>query len=234
MSPTVQSQLLTLNRDFYCQMAAPFARSRSQPQPGYERLAAELPHPCPHLLDLGCGDGRFGRYLLARQAIAAYTGVDFSPELVATTPNFPGRFHQRDLSQPRCLDGMGEFPAIACLATLQHIPGRTNRQRLLAEIAQHLSPGGRLLLSNWQFLTHPRQRRKIVDWATIGLTPAAVEANDYLLNWQRDGYALRYLSLIDQTEITTLAQSAGFTPLTHFRSDGREGDLNLYTILTIT
>jgi SAM-dependent methyltransferase len=237
MLPETQQRLLSLNRDFYRQMAAPFARSRTQPQPGYQRLLAGLPQPAPHLLDVGCGDGRFGRYLLAHQAITGYTGVDFSPELVATAqapggPGFPGAFHPRDLSQPGCLNDIGRFPAIACLATLQHIPGRANRQRLLAEMGQHLATGGRLLLSNWQFLTHDRQRRKITDWSTIGLSPADVEANDYLLTWQSGGFALRYLCLIDEAETADLAQSAGLTLLSQFHSDGKEGDLNLYTILT--
>jgi SAM-dependent methyltransferase len=233
----IQAQLLALNRDFYRQMAAPFARSRARPQPGYQWLLTKLPQPSPSLLDVGCGDGRFGRYLLTHQAIIHYTGVDFSPELVATAqtpggPGFPGLFYQRDLSQPGCLDDLDRFPAIACLATLQHIPGRANRQRLLAEIGQHLEDGGRLFLSNWQFLTHDRQRRKITEWSAIGLSPADVEANDYLLTWQSGGFALRYLSLIDESETAALAQSAGLTILSHFHSDGKEGNLNLYTTLT--
>jgi SAM-dependent methyltransferase len=237
MTPETEARLLALNRDFYRQMAVPFARSRARPQPGYQRLLVELPEPCPSLLDVGCGDGRFGRYLLTHQAITNYTGVDFSPELVATAqtpggPGFPGRFYQRDLSQPGCLDGLGRFAAIACLATLQHIPGRANRQRLLAEMGQHLAEGGRLLLSNWQFLSHDRQRRKITDWSAIGLSSAGVEMNDYLLTWQRDGVALRYVCLIDEVETAALAQAAGLTVRSYFHSDGKEGDLNLYTILT--
>lgn len=237
MTPETQAKLLALNRDFYRQMAAPFAKTRTRPQPGYQRLLTELPQPCGSLLDVGCGDGRFGRYLLAHHAIREYTGVDFSPELVATAqapggPGFPGRFVQRDLSQPGCLDSLGRFSAIACLATLQHIPGRANRQRLLAEMGEHLETGGRLLLSNWQFLTHDRQRRKITDWSAIGLSPADLEANDYLLTWQSGGFALRYVCFIDETETAALAHSANLTLLSHFYSDGKEGDLNLYTILT--
>ncbi|MCZ7666413.1 MAG: class I SAM-dependent methyltransferase [Chloroflexi bacterium] len=43
---------------------------------------AELPQPCSYLLDVACGEGRLGRFLLARQAIRWYTGVDFSARLL--------------------------------------------------------------------------------------------------------------------------------------------------------
>jgi hypothetical protein len=54
-----------------------------------------------------------------------------------------------------------------------------------------LLPEGRLLLSNWQFATNSRQRRKQLAWSTAGLEPADVEPGDYLLSWQRGGLGLR-------------------------------------------
>ncbi len=232
MTPEIAYRLREINRDFYEALALPFARSRSHDQPGYTRLLDYLPRPCPTLLDVGCGEGRFGRFLLAHQAIEHYVGVDFTPALLAEAQRTtPGRYYQRDLTQPGCLDGLGSFPAIACLSTLQHIPGRANRLRLLVEMKTHLQPAGILLLANWQFLDSPRQRRKIVPWEQVGLTAGDVEANDYLLNWQRGGEGLRYVALLDRPVIESLAADAGLAVVDHFRRDGREGNLNLYTIL---
>ena len=233
MKAEVVGRLLALNRAFYDGLAEAFARSREEPQPGFDRLLQELSEPRPRVLDVGCGEGRFGRFLQAHQAIEAYTGVDFSAELLGRAESrVAGRFVRRDLSRPGCLSGLGEFEVVACLAALQHIPGRANRRRLLREMKAHLATDGRIFLSTWQFLDNQRQRRKVVPWQQVGLAAADVEHDDYLLTWQRGGTGLRYVCLIDADEMAALAGESGLRILKHFRSDGREGDLNLYTVLS--
>lgn len=232
MDAEVVSRLRALNRAFYEKLAAPFAQTRSRPQPGFSLLLHYLPRPCPRLLDVGCGEGRFGRFLQERAAVEEYVGVDFSPRLLARAQEMvEGTFLARDLTAPDCLEGVGDFTAQACLAVLQHIPGRENRMRLLREMAGHLLPAGRIFLSTWQFLDSERQRRKIAPWGAADLSPEQVEANDYLLTWQRSGFGLRYVCFVDAGETAALAGEAGLVVAEQFRSDGREGDLNLYSIL---
>lgn len=232
MDSEVVSRLRALNRVFYEKLAAPFAQTRSRPQPGFFLLLDYLPRPCPRLLDVGCGEGRFGRFMREHVALEEYVGVDFSPRLLARARDaVDGRFFVRDLSRPGSLEGLGAFSAAACLAVLQHIPGRENRVCLLREVADHLSPEGRLFTSTWQFLGSERQRRKIAPWEAADLSPDQVEDHDYLLTWRRDGFGLRYVAFIDSAAMATLAQEAGLAVVEQFRSDGREGDLNLYTIL---
>lgn len=225
-------KLLSLNQNFYNDLAGPFADSRVRPQPGFHRLLEELPQPCDYLLDVGCGDGRLGRFLQARRAIRWYTGVDFSAELLARAEAITmGDFHQRDISRPGSLYGLGQYQAITCLATLQHIPGTANRQNLVDEMAHALMPGGRIFISTWQFLGSERQQRKITDWSIVGLSEQDVEPNDYLLTRQREEFGLRYVRLIDENEIARLAAASGLRVADQFRADGREGNLSLYTIL---
>ena len=76
-----------------------------------------------------------------------------------------------------------------------------------------------------------RQRRKIQLWSAAGLEASDAEAGDYLLSWQRGGRGLRYVALVDEEATRRLAAGAGLDVVAQFRSDGREGDLNLYTIL---
>jgi 2-polyprenyl-3-methyl-5-hydroxy-6-metoxy-1,4-benzoquinol methylase len=232
MKAEIRQKLLQLNQAFYDGQADSFAASRVQPQPGFYRLVEELPQPCASLLDVGCGDGRFGRFLLEQQAISRYTGVDFSAELLAMAQSSTqGEFVQRDMSQRGCLAGLGPFTAVACLAALQHVPGRANRVALLQEMKECLGANGRILLSTWQFTDSPRQRRKIRDWAEVGLSSDDVEPHDYLLTWQRGGFSYRYVCLIDEAETAVLAQSSNLQIVTQFRSDGQEGNLSLYTVL---
>jgi tRNA (uracil-5-)-methyltransferase TRM9 len=231
MRQAVIRKLLDLNRAFYDELAEPFAESRARPQPGFERLLDELTRPLTSLLDVGCGEGRFGRYVQKRASAVRYTGVDFSAELLQRAAvTTPGEFHQREISQPGSLKGLGQFDAVACLAVIQHIPARANRLRLLLEMKQCLAAGGHLLLSTWQFMDSPRQRRKLRDWGEIGLKAEDVEHNDYLLTWQRTNFGLRYVAFIDASETAELAGEAGLRLVSQFRSDGKEGNLNLYSV----
>jgi SAM-dependent methyltransferase len=235
MQDDVVQRLLALNQEFYDAQADSFSSSRVTPQPGFFRLLPHLPQPCPRFLDVGCGNGRFGQFLQSQKRISDFIGVDFSEELLAAAAqNAVGTYYQRNLLQPGCLDGLGSFPAISCLAVMHHLPGKANRLRLLLEMKEHLQENGRLLISNWQFMDSPRQRRKVQNWADIGLMPADVEPNDYLLAWQRGGFALRYACHIDALETAELAEAAGFSIEAQFRSDGKEGNLSLYTVLTPT
>jgi tRNA (uracil-5-)-methyltransferase TRM9 len=236
MREAVIRKILDLNRQFYQQMAEPFARSRAFIQPGFLQLATHLPDLCPALLDVGCGDGRLGRFLLAKERIGQYHGVDFSAPLLklAATQTAGGQFTRRDISRSDCLSDLGQFDAVACLATLQHLPGRSTRVGLLRAMAACLRPGGRLVLSNWQFYDNARQQRKLLDWRTINLQPSDVEPGDYLLSWRRGGSGRRYVAYIDQPETEKLAADAGLHCLHHFRADGKEGNLNLYTVMAPT
>lgn len=232
MRPEVVDKLLAINRQFYEQQAGEFSQTRQGINPGFEKLNEKLPQPCPRLLDVGCGNGRLGQYLLQQQAVGEYVGVDFSSSLLdIAAGQVPGQFYGRDLSQPNCLDGLGQFEAVACLAVLHHIPGRTNRIQLLTTMGNCLTSDGRLFMSTWQFADNPRQQRKIRPWAEVDLRPADVEPDDYLLTWQRGDFAYRYACHIDATEIGDLAAAAGLIVQEQFRSDGREGDLGLYTIM---
>lgn len=234
MKESVQRRLADLNREFYRLFARSFADSRSEPQPGFVTLETYLPEKCERLLDVGCGEGRLGRFFLERGSIQHYDGIDASQALLdIASARVEGRFWQRDLLAPRPLDGLGHYACIACLAVLQHIPARENRQRLMGEMAEHLAPDGRLFVSTWQFLDSERQRKKIADWREAGLTPEELEANDYLLTWQRGGRGLRYVNYIDEGELRELARQAGLRIVSVFRADGREGDLNLYGILAL-
>ena len=65
----------------------------------------------------------------------------------------------------------------------------------------------------------------------MGLSAEDVEADDYLLTWQRNGRGLRYVHQVDQAEVSWLAAGASLVLVDDYRSDGKEGDLNLYSIL---
>ncbi len=237
MNKSAADRLLALNADFYQRTAVAFANTRTQPQPGFYQLASEwmvyFPNGCNSLLDVGCGEGRLGRFLMARELIGDYVGIDSSSSLLAMAKaGGTGRYFLREISQPDAFAGIQPSAAIACLATLQHIPGRANRLAVVQRMANYLSPGGKMIFSHWQFAGNPRQRRKIRPWSLIGVSAGEIEPGDYLLTWGGSEEILRYVAQIDAAQMERLAGDAGLQIEHQFRSDGREGDLNLYLILS--
>lgn len=243
MRPEVIEQLLQINRDFYTTFAANFHRSRIEPADGFHILSEFLPQKPLLVLDVGCGNGRFGYFLHQHGQIAAYTGVDFSVaymdkaaawrDLLAVErlPESMFNFEEVNMMAAGFLDRYGRYDVVACLSAMHHIPTFARRQALLRELLQHVKTDGYVIIGNWQLLDSKRQRRKVLDWSTVGLTAADVEAGDYLVSWQRGGFGYRYVNLIDEAQTAALLQGTNARVVRQFRADGREKNLNLYTIL---
>ncbi len=190
------------------------------------------------VLDVGCGNGRFARLLDAQGIVCDYTGVDNSADLLrlakAATSDLTSvrcRFVQADLSDPAWADGLGDarWDRLLCTATLQHLPGYDLRLATVQTFARLCT--GPIVLSFWQFLSSERFRSRLIDWSTVGLDEADVEAGDALLPWKQGVAATRYVHQVDEAELQRLAADAGLALLHTLRADGKEGDLNLYAIL---
>ncbi|MBN2390721.1 MAG: class I SAM-dependent methyltransferase [Anaerolineae bacterium] len=232
-----------LNRTFYDELAEVFAASRGAREPGLERILAKM-QPCARVLDLGCGQGRVAAMLPAG---CEYVGMDFSTEMLAVAErsvdiesversSIMPRFIVGDLLDPEWSASLpyGYYDWGILRAVLHHIPGIENRQTVVARAAGYLAPHGRLLLANWQFLEIERLRRRLLPWDIVGLHSKDVEAGDYLLDWQREGYGIRYVHLIDEDETVSLAAFAGLTMESLFRADGHNNNLTLYAVLRKT
>ncbi|MGC9395993.1 MAG: class I SAM-dependent methyltransferase [Anaerolineae bacterium] len=232
-----------LNRTFYEALAEVFAASRGAKEPGLERVFEQM-QPGARVLDLGCGQGRVAAMLPAG---CEYVGMDFSTEMLAIAERAANadvsveqlssapHFVVGDLLDP-------EWPTllpsdadwVILRAVLHHIPGEERRQSVVKRAAGCLAPYGRLLLANWQFLEIERLRRRLLSWDVVGLQADDVEPGDYLLDWQREGYGIRYVHLIDEDETVSLATYAGLTIETLFRADGHNNNLTLYAVLRKT
>jgi SAM-dependent methyltransferase len=215
--------------------ARPFAASRPVSDPGLVCILPYIPQRAS-VLDVGCGNGRLALLLDRERPGATYLGVDAAPELVELAraqATIAAEFRVADVARPGWDDALprASFDCAALLAVLHHIPGLDRRTRLLRDIAGLLRPGGRLILSTWQFLENERMRRKIVDWAEASIAEESLEPGDYLLDWKREGRGLRYCHLVDEAEVQRLAAGSGFRVRETFCAGGREGNLSLFAIL---
>jgi SAM-dependent methyltransferase len=103
----------------------------------------------PVILDLGCGDGILGRFLLDIIPAARGVFVDFSdPMLDAARENLAGTQRaivvNADFGQPEWFDAIASswpFDVVISGFAIHHQPDDTKR-RLYSEIYDQLSPGG--------------------------------------------------------------------------------------------
>jgi SAM-dependent methyltransferase len=250
MDAKTSAALAELNRAFYTRFAGDFARTRRAWPPGFDLI---LPHvrSAINLLDLGCGNARLLTFLRERGWHGQYTGLDASEGLLAIASSNarlaapsesvpPARFVLADLLRPDWPAYLGEgsapsvappaFDAIAALAVIHHIPGSAQRARFLTSCAALLAPGGKLVISAWQFLGAPRLEARILPWQMAGIEERAVEPGDYLLSWGEGAAGRRYCAAVGLDALLTLGDEAGLDMLQTFYADGHEGNLNLYGI----
>jgi SAM-dependent methyltransferase len=236
VNDTVSAKLLALNSQFYQTFAPQFSATRQRLQPGVKRLLGQIASQSS-LLDLGCGNGELARQLARHGFAGRYVGIDLAEGLLALArqglpPAFQASFHRLDLSTPgwETLVPGPPFDMALVFAVLHHLPGEALRRRVLEKVHTLLAPQGCFVHSEWQYLSSPRLRWRILPWDTIGLSPEDVDPGDALLDWKQGGYGLRYVHQFSEPELARLAAETDFTVRETFYSDGREGNLGLYQV----
>ncbi len=233
MNNATIKRLNDINRAFYRITAKAFDQSRSQPWPGWETLLPHL-HPPLSVLDVGCGNGRFGAFLAEHlSADIAYTGVDNNPALLerarAAVTVSSVQFEQRDIVE-HPLD-TGTYDLVALFGVIHHIPGSAQRQDFMRTLAERVAQSGLLVFAAWRFYDFERFRKRIVPWSETDISPDEVEPHDYLLDWRRGERALRYCHFVDDDEHAVLTAATGLTEIATYRADGQAGTVNRYSLL---
>ena len=236
MDESTIRKLNEINQRFYETTAEVFDATRQQPWEGWQRLSAYC-KPGMTVLDVGCGNGRFGAFLagwLGKDAFS-YTGVDSNAALLerakVTLDGMDARLIERDVVEQGVGDApsearneaWGQFDLVALFGVLHHIPAEAKRLALLRELAERVAVGGVLVFTEWRFMDVPHLRERVVVWDT-GMQ---VEEGDYLLDWRRGERALRYCHFVNDAEHTRLIEAAGLKLMNEYRADAA----NLYAIL---
>lgn len=231
MNPETVRKLNTINRRFYEVTADEFDQTRGQSWPGWDALLPYVPEPVS-VLDLGCGNGRFGRFLADHWGVDRldYHGVDNNATLLnyaqtALSDVDRLRLEQRDLVEDPLRDG--QYGLVVIFGVMHHIPGTTQRRQWLQSMAQRVAAGGILAFACWRFYEYERFRKRLSPFPA-DITP---EENDYLLDWRRGEHALRYCHYVDDAEHADLIAATGFETLSTYRADGFSGAVNQYSIL---
>lgn len=266
MDRTIQHQLIELDNAFYRSQAASFSATRSRPWEGWRQIArlaqtelvtrALIEGRALRVLDVGCGNLRFERYL--REALPhddlAFTALDCCDGLIGTVPDGVEFVHRDVLaSLMDAMEGDGAPPwapgrdgapladLTVCFGFMHHVPGASLRAALLEALLRSTRPGGIVACSYWRFMDDERLARKVAETeGRLGGAPslraldrAELEDGDHFLGWQDDGGAVRYCHHVDEPELDGLVHHLA-TPveeLMRFDADGGSGRLNRYSVL---
>jgi tRNA (uracil-5-)-methyltransferase TRM9 len=251
MNKTLVRQLNHLNQQFYQQVATSFSESRSYYWQGWNKLVPYLQelaknnHNKITVLDIGCGNGRFGSFVAEQlpDIKVKYIGVDNSPELLEIakqqqpTENATTDFIKLDIIESLLAGNLVEKLTsssphfITALGVLHHIPSFDLRQQFIIQLAETLSRPGYLAFTTWNFLDTKRFAKKIVDPIQIDLDSKKLEKHDVILDWKRGQTAYRYCHYTDEEELKTLAKASLLEQVSQFKADSKSGKLNTYTIL---
>ncbi len=244
MRPETRDTLNAINQRFYLRHAGDFDRTRRVPWPGWKRACEHIPaasEKAPaRVLDAGSGNGRFSDYLGTHRRGLHWLGMDLSLSLLAlAAPAIRASSLCGDLGSSSPLPiREGSCRAIAAFGLFHHIASYPQRLSLLARLASHLEPQGRLLITHWQFADEPSIASRILPWGEavatgLRLDPDDLDPGDHLLGWG-DEPSLesgRYCHHVTPLEASNLVRQSRMEVVDEYFSDGRTGRLNLYQVL---
>ena len=105
------------------------------------------------VLEVGCGAGRFTEWLVA--AGARLVAMDASTAVAANRANCAHLGHYVLLSADINASPLrpASFDVVLCLGVIQHTP---SPERTIADLAQHVAPGGTLVIDHYRFVSRLR------------------------------------------------------------------------------
>ena len=190
------NEIININNQFYEANNDSFDNSRSYGYwEGFDEILRFIPLE-PEILDLGCGNGRFLRYLLDKNvAIQSYLGLDTSKDFLRKDVEKYPNFEFKELDVISYLETINQkFSLITAFGLTHHIPNYQFRKKWFEKIEKLVASQGILALSFWEFDTSKNDSNFIPEKYLI-------EENDFFLGWKDNFTTHRYCHLFKNEEI---------------------------------
>jgi ubiquinone/menaquinone biosynthesis C-methylase UbiE len=181
------------------------------PWPAVEDFLGDRPHSAVGL-DCGCGNGR--HLPLLNERVDRLFAVDVSSSLLNEAVGRVGDSFDPILAESSSLPlESGRIDTAIYIATLHHLPTKTDRRSSITELGRVLSPGGEGLISAWS-VTHDRFD--------------AEEGHDRTVEWTLpDGEIVdRFYHIYDPTEFERDVRASGVPVKRVFTESG-----NCYAVI---
>lgn len=219
------SQILNLNKEFYQLVAKDFSETRQKPWEGWGRVVDiirkkrhELEKESPDLkpleiLDIGCGNGRFLKFLAENLDCFSYTGIDINNDLLKEarkielkSVNQSAKFIKKDIfNDAKSLSGA--YDVIVAFGVTHHIPDADFRKKWFLDMEKLLKSEPKkislLCLTFWDFGEEP---------------------GDYFLGWKNREDSVRYCHKYSDRELNNIIkgyEKLGFKKIDSYTADNK-------------
>jgi len=187
MDKQTQKYLLELVKRNYEEIAVDFNTTRKKfLWPELIKLA-EMIKDGDKILDIGCGNGRLIEAFKDKKI--NYLGVDNSEKLIeAAEINYklPINNYEFKVVDILELDKLSEnnFDYIFCIAVFHHLPGDDLRIKALEQMKNKLKPGGKIIITAWNFWSKEKFRRLILKYGLLKIIGKnKFDFGDIIFNW---------------------------------------------------
>ena len=226
MNETNAQKLFQETRDSYNNMSGDFSASRARFWDELEFLKEHTTHD-DHVLDVGCGNGRF--YPLIKERHAKYTGIDYSEKLIADAKQLhpDAEFLVSDgviIPFPQ-----HSFDIAYSFAVLHHVPSEKLRMHFIKEIARVLHPDGTLVLTVWNLWRGKYFGRLLRTALGKILGKNSLDIGDVMLTFGKEKHP-RYLHAFTENELRVLLEQNGFAALEIAVIARKSGEENIVVI----
>lgn len=212
MSKYTAEQILLINKTttgFYSSVAKSFSETRQHEWEGWRR---SLPYvkEAKTLLDLGCGNRRYSKYLKENNINIDIDNYD----------NFAWdeKVEQVDIIESLLNDRLilDSYDVAVCFGVMHHIPTSELRDKLLKELTKSKIA----IVSFWQFEKDKRIFNKAKETTKLAqekLGLQNLEENDYFLGWKDREDVFRFCHNFTDQEINTIKNN--FKTIEEFNAD---------------
>ena len=236
-----------INQSFYRQTEEEFDQTRQHPWKGWERLFPRVQALNNlRLIDLGCGNGRFFRFLAGQGLSFAGIGIDSATgllqraERITQDLNIDLELRHLDIALEPSFELEAEYNLAVSFGVLHHLPGRETRRAVVKNLRDHTDLGGLIAISLWQLDHSPLFEKKTINWEEYNRTLdipvdlGQLEAGDALIDWNHGVHGIRYCHFFEEEEILELKALPGLSLESDFLSDGKGNEMNRYLVFRRT
>jgi SAM-dependent methyltransferase len=188
MDRQTQKNLLNLVKRNYEEIAVDFDTTRKKYLwPELIKLTEPVKNG-DKILDVGCGNGRLIEAFKNKKI--SYLGVDNSEKLIEAAKN------NYQISNIKFLLGdilgLDKFPEnnfdhIFCIAVFHHLPGENLKLDALRQMKNKLKPGGKIIITVWNFWSKEKFRRLILKHGLLKLLGKNnFDFGDILFDWKNN------------------------------------------------
>jgi len=208
--------------NLYTTQADEFSKTRTAPWDGWQTLIKNPDFKIKdslRILDLGCGNARFLKFIQNHKEITQYLGIDNSELLIEQAKEIGGEYQNMDLNTVKW-NIEGKFDLVIAFGLQHHLDSFEIRLHLLQQMANNLDQHGIATITYWQFLNYPRYENKI----------RKLEGeNNYIMSFGSNQNA-RFCHYTNLQEIENIEKDSGLKLLANYRSDGKDGTENIYRV----